>query len=95
MANYKPISFPISTTGFNGSVVDTTLSTTTWNLALLFGVINSPSGTALASGTLLGWYTSNPSAAQAPDFQTFTDTNGQYGITVATDSTITLKFYSE
>lgn len=98
--NYKPLSATIAASTINkanGSKVMKDIDTSLWNLALIYGTALGVSGTAiivLKSGTVLGWYSNVAGEESAAAIQTFTNSNGRYGVTVNTGAPLTIKFYA-
>lgn len=94
MANYKPNTITISASAgraASGSVLHRTLSTTTWGLYLLDGTAVTPGNVPISSGTVRIWLSNTTGAA---DYETFSDSNAYYAITlpVINDKTY-VKFY--
>ncbi|AOR23410.1 hypothetical protein [Clostridium taeniosporum] len=108
MSTYKPLATVISAAtinNYNGNKLTQTVGTTAWDLVLINGVavgtsmhvsgstvISAP--VILNSGTVLGWYDTTAGSIGNADIQTFTDSNGKYGVTVNTGTSLTLKFYA-
>ncbi|MBU3105431.1 hypothetical protein [Clostridium gasigenes] len=96
MANYKPKNVTISAASTKSGIVNAkNASTSLWVLALIKGSALTPTGAALASGAILIWSDAKDPDVDAPDYTTFTDQNGQFGITVKANTAYDIRFYSK
>lgn len=93
MANYKPIPALISeSAAVEGTMITKNLSTSNWGLLLVKGSALY-SDTVLRSGAVAVWEDTNTTSTRNADRLTFTDANGEYGITCRANVRILLKFY--
>lgn len=96
MANYKPKTVNITAGSTKSGIVNAkNASTSLWVLALIKGSALTPNGTALASGAVLIWSAAHDADVDAPDYTTFTDSLGQFGITVKANTSYNIRFYSK
>lgn len=108
MANYKPLAASVSSNSlydFNGARIDKTINTSAWDLIFLYGTalgislkisgaIVVSKKVVLKSGTVLGWYNTTAGTVANAAFQTFSDSNGRYGVTINSGHPVTVKFYA-
>ncbi|MBU3160083.1 MAG: hypothetical protein ACREVX_16275 [Clostridium sp.] len=95
MANYRPRTKAIlATVVDSGTMVVQNISTSAWVMALLKGTALSPTGTAMASGAVAVWESTNPTSTSA-NHTTFTDGQGRYGVTVKANVALKIKFYGK
>lgn len=93
MANYKPVPALISSSAaIAGTMITRNISTDSWGLVLVKGSAMF-SDTVLRSGAVAVWEDTNTTSTRNADRLTFTDANGEYGITCRADVRILLKFY--
>jgi hypothetical protein len=94
MANYKPIVKTIgAASADSGTIIPVKLSTTSWGLVLVRGTALF-SNVLLKSGAIDVWESTKPTT-DTPTRQTFTDTNGIFGITCRANVQLRLKFYNK
>ena len=96
MANYKPKNVTITAGSAKSGIVNVkNASTSLWVLALIKVSALSPTGAALASGAVLIWSDTHDPDTDAPDYTTFTDGSGQFGITVKANVAYDIRFYAK
>lgn len=96
MANYKPRNINVTTASTKSGIINVAnVLTSAWALALIKGSALAPSGSVLASGAILLWSAGHSADSASPDYTTFTDGLGQFGITVKANTAYVIKFYSK
>lgn len=95
MANYRPKANSLAATVVaSGTAVLKNISTSTWGMALLQGTALSPTGAIMTSGAVDVWQ-STALTTGVPSHTTFTDAEGQYGVTVKANVALVIKFYGK
>jgi hypothetical protein len=95
MANYRPLTKVMASGVATSGVMHAfNISTSAWAMALLKGTALTPTGTAIASGAVAVWQSTNPTSTTA-NHTTFTDSKGRYGVTVKAGVQLKLKFYGK
>jgi hypothetical protein len=95
MANYRPRTITmVAGSNASGTMVPFDIETSAWKMALLKGTALTPTGTAIASGAVAVWESTNPTSTAA-NHTTFTDSKGRYGVTVKANTALKIKFYGK
>lgn len=93
MANYRPIAAQVAlTANDSGTLVAKNLSQGPWGLALLQGTALF-SGNPVPSAAVNVWESNT--ASGAPDHITFTNSAGEYGVTVLANQPLVIKVYGQ
>ncbi|WP_349673028.1 hypothetical protein [Lacrimispora sp.] len=91
--SYKPVANTLAASAAIGGLAHSVrVLTTSWGLILLNGVAFYSNQT-LKSGAVAVWVSNAPTTGQ-PTNLTFTDANGNYGVTTKAGVSLVVKFYN-